>query len=388
METTEELARQSAVGRYLAMESITAICQDIGRPRKWLYKWIGRFGSGDPDWFRDDSRRPKHMPSKTPAEMAAQVIAARKCLEGTPYASRGVFAIRQKLSDAGITDAPSDPTINRIIKEGGLVRKEQRRGKVGTPYPAPAAEAPNDVHQADIWGPQYLGKGSTCYVLNIIDVARRGPSINPVPDKTYGSLIPCLTRSWQTLGIPRILQMDNFTVTGTAVHPGSICSILRLCLHVGIEPLLVPFSEPWRQGIVEKFNDFFDKTFFCQHRFESYEHLCRLTKAFEEHCWQERRLPALKGRTPAQVRPEAQIELLPEGFKVDTSKLGVPSGKISFIRMVRSSLEIDVLGFKFTVQKQYYREYVTATLFTGERILRVYHQGRQIGEFQFSMCKS
>ena len=48
---------------------------------------------------------------------------------------------------------------------------------------------------------------------------------------------------------------------------------------------------------------------------------------------------------------EEAVRLASEGFRVDTDKLGVPSGKISFIRMVRSSLQIDVLGFKFTVAK-------------------------------------
>lgn len=383
MNTKEELERKQAVGRYLSRESPKAICASMGRPKKWLYKWIARFKSGDADWFVDDLKTPNSMPTKTPPEIVAQVIAARTALEATKYADRGVFAIRQKLSDIGITDAPSDATVGRIIRDAGLVRKQEKRDKVGTPYPAPPAEEPNGVHQLDIWGPRYLGTGKRCYVLNIIDVARRGPCINPVNNKTYDALLPCLVRSWQTLGLPKVLQMDNFVLTS---HPGSICRMLRLCLYVGVEPLLVPFREPWRQGVVEKFNDFFGKNFFCQHRFSGFTELMERAMTFEDHCWHDRRLSALSGKTPAAAFPQARISLLPADFAVDPHKLPVLPGKISCIRLVRSNYQVDLLGRKFPVSNSYYREYVKTTLFTAEDAVRLYHQGQQIAEFKFSMC--
>lgn len=383
MNTTEELERKQAVSRYLSRESPKAICASIGRPKKWLYKWVARFKSGDADWFVDDPRTPKSMPTKTPTEMIAQVVAARQTLEATKYAPRGVFAIRHKLSDIGIADGPADATIGRIIRDAGLVKKAEKRAKIGTPYPAPLAEAPNDLHQLDLWGPRYLGTGSMCYVLNIIDVARRGPSISAIKSKSHDALIPCLVRSWQTLGLPRILQMDNFLQT---THPGCICKMLRLCLYVGVEPLLVPFSEPWRQGVVEKFNDFFDKNFFRQHHFTSFAELQERTITFEQHCWQSRRLPALSGKTPSQVSQSAELRLLPEDFAVDPAGLHIPNGRISCIRMIRSNHQVSFLGYKFPVDECYYREYVTATLFTAESLVRLYHQDRQIAEFKFSMC--
>jgi len=130
MQTTEELERIRAVSRYLSGESPKAICQSTGRPKKWLYKWVARSRSGDADWFADDSRAPRHSPSKTAPEINAQIVTARQSLERTPYASRGVFSIRQNLSDDGITDVPSDATINRIISSAGLVSGRVPRVKV------------------------------------------------------------------------------------------------------------------------------------------------------------------------------------------------------------------------------------------------------------------
>ena len=383
MHTKEELERKRAVNKYASGVDPKDICDCLGRPKKWLYKWVRRFKSGDANWFVDRSRTPKNMPSKTPPEMVAQVVAARQALQATRYAERGVFAIRHRLSDIGVTDAPSDATLSRIVRKAGLITKQEKRGKVGTPYPSPPADNPNDVHQIDFWGPRHLGVGKRCYVFNIIDVARRGPSINPISNKSYDALIPCLVRSWQTLGVPRILQMDNFVLT---THPGCICRLLRLCLWMGIEPLLVPYREPWRQGVVEKFNDFFDKTFFRQHRFSDLADMMERAVDFEEYCWHNRRLSALSGKTPATAFPQAQIKLLPSDFEVDLRKLPVSDGRISCIRLVRSNYQVELLGRKFQVSDSYYREYVKATLFTAEDTIRFYHQGQQIAEFKFSMC--
>ena len=385
MHKNKELERKSAVSRYFNGESPKNICVSISRPRKWLYKWIARFKSGDADWFLDDSRSPKHCPSKTASDISAKIVAARISLENTPYADRGVFAIRQKLSDQGVDGIPSEATINRIISAAGLVKKDSPRTKVGTPYPVPIAEMPNDVHQLDLWGPRYLGVGKLCYLLNIVDIARRMPSIHAIPNKSFQSMIPAIVRCWQTVGIPKVLQMDNGIVTGTSLHPGSINKMLRLCLHIGIEVLFVPFAEPWRQGIVEKFNDFVDKNFFITHRFQDLTDLCEQVQTFQDYCWYNRRPSALKGKTPCRMFPDVCVHLLPEDFVIPEIS-SIPAGKIRFIRMVRSNLLIDVLGHKFPVDENYYKEYVTATLSTGSGVLRIYHQAEQIAEFKFSMC--
>ena len=82
------------------------------------------------------------------------------------------------------------------------------------------------------------------------------------------------------------------------------------------------------------------------------------------------------------------MRLLPEDFAVDPAGLGVAEGRISCIRLVRSNHQVDLLGRKFPVSESYYREYVKATLFTHEDIIRLYHQGQQIAEFQFSKSKA
>ena len=291
--SAKELERKSAIARYRAGESASGICRSLNRPRKWLYKWLARANSGGADWFADASRQPRHCPARTPAEISAQVVAVRQELAQTRYAGCGVFALRQGLAERGLLAIPSDSTLQRISRRAGLVQHPSPRQKVGTPYPAPPADTPNALHQLDLWGPRYLGVGRSCYIVNIIDVARRMPSIHPLPDKSFASLIPALVRCWQTLGLPGILQLDNAWALGTSIHPGCICKFLRLCLHVGVHVLFVPFAEPWRQGVVEKFNDFLAKQFFATHRFADLTELCCQAGAFQQYCHQ-RRLSAVR----------------------------------------------------------------------------------------------
>lgn len=147
----------------------------------------------------------------------------------------------------------------------------------------------------------------------------------------------------------------------------------------------MPFQEPWRQGVVEKFNDLFDKSFFRAHRFQDLADLCEKGQVFQDHCWRDRHLSALNGKTPSQMFPGADVRLLPDDFAVDIDRLGIPAGTISFIRMVRSDHQVDILGIKVPVDEAYYREYVTARLSTESGLLRIYHLTEQIAEFKLSM---
>ena len=64
------------------------------------------------------------------------------------------------------------------------------------------------------------------------------------------------------LGIPDRVQVDNaFTFAGSPKYPRSIGPLIRLCLHSGVEPWFIPSSEPWRNGSVERFNDFYQQSF-------------------------------------------------------------------------------------------------------------------------------
>lgn len=152
----EQAVRREAVSRRLAGESPEAIARSLGRTRQWVARWVHRYDPADPEWATAHSRAPRTVANRTPAELEAQVLAVRGRLEADPWAQVGAEAIAWELRELDL-DAPSTRTIERILARAGKVRRRRRERyePKGVPYPAPPAEAPGDLWQADIVGPRH-----------------------------------------------------------------------------------------------------------------------------------------------------------------------------------------------------------------------------------------
>ena len=118
----DEETRKHAILRYVNGESPGSIYTDLKRSKYWFFKWLKRFRSGDLDWYKDKSKSPVTRPTKTDERKRQLIVATRKRLESENFAQIGVSAIKWELSKLGVP-FPSDRTINRILKEEGLVKK-------------------------------------------------------------------------------------------------------------------------------------------------------------------------------------------------------------------------------------------------------------------------
>ena len=118
----EEEIRKQAVERYLNGEKPKEIYSQLKRSKKWFFKWLRRFQSGDLDWYKDRPKAPLRRATKTSKKKRQLIVSIRERLEFDPFAQVGVSAIKWELSKLGL-DFPSDSTINRILKEEGLVKK-------------------------------------------------------------------------------------------------------------------------------------------------------------------------------------------------------------------------------------------------------------------------
>jgi len=100
--------------------------------------------------------------------------------------------------------------------------------------------------------------------------------------QTKIDITQALIRSWQTHGIPAYLQLDNkLPMRGSNRYPHSFGLVIRLCLSLGIQPIFIPLKEPWRNGIIERFQNVFDKMFFRTQYFESFSYLMQQARGFE-----------------------------------------------------------------------------------------------------------
>jgi putative transposase len=127
---TEEEIRRTAIERFNNGQSPKVVYEDLGRTKQWFFKWLKRYRSGDPDWYRARSRAPERKPTQISEVERQRIISIRQRLQRQSFAQIGVSAIKWELHKAGIA-IPSDRTINRVLKQEGLVKKNSLCPKRG-----------------------------------------------------------------------------------------------------------------------------------------------------------------------------------------------------------------------------------------------------------------
>ena len=196
----------------------------------------------------------------------------------------GAQAILWELEDLGVKPLPSVRTINRILSRNELTHR--RTGKYepkGTPYPKLPALLPNQTHQMDMVGPCYLTGPLRFYGLNVIDAATARCGLHSSQSKAGQDVVDGVWSIWSRLGIPDNLQIDNaLSFFGSPKYPRATSQFIRLCLRNGVEPWFIPMSEPWRNGIIEQFNDHYQQKFLGKVFMTTADELRMGTLAFEQ----------------------------------------------------------------------------------------------------------
>ena len=118
----EQKLRKIAIERYLKGESPKSIYTDLKRSKNWFFKWLKRYKSGDPKWYRDSSRAPIKRPAEISNIERQRIISVRTHLESQKFAQIGPSAIKWELRKSGY-NLPSDSTVKRVLKSEGLIKK-------------------------------------------------------------------------------------------------------------------------------------------------------------------------------------------------------------------------------------------------------------------------
>jgi transposase len=124
----EQELRKKAIKRYSQGESPKSIYTDIKRSKNWFFKWLNRYKSGEPEWYKDKSRAPINRPTKISEIEKQRIISVRTHLESQKFAQFGSSAIKWELNKSGYS-LPSDSTVKRVLKNEGLIKKNFVRSK-------------------------------------------------------------------------------------------------------------------------------------------------------------------------------------------------------------------------------------------------------------------
>jgi transposase InsO family protein len=242
---------------------------------------------------------------------------------------------------------PAIWTINRILHRHGLAGRHPYQPR-GPPYPALAAQRPHQVHQLDLVGPRYLTGGERFYGVHLIDVHRHAVALAAVPSKQATAVVAALVAGWQKLGRPRYLQLDNeLSCRGSNRHPRSFGLLIRLCLHLGVEVVFIPEREPWRNGLIERFNHVYDQLFWRSQTFRDRAHLAAELPGFEVFHNTQHRYATLGQHTPWDVHNAYRRRRFSSRFTRHRQDFPWREGRISFMRLTDARGQVRFFSLSF-----------------------------------------
>jgi hypothetical protein len=190
------------------------------------------------------------------------------------------------------------------------------------------------------------------------------------------------------MGIPERIQVDNaMSFFGSPTYPRGMGPLIRLCLHNAVEPWFIPMAEPWRNGMIENFNDRYQQMFLGKVVMTSIEDLQSSSLSFEQRHNSRYRYSKLKGDTPLKALAATNTKLrFPAEEDPPKYRLKKPEiGKYHVVRLIRSDLKLNLFGESFSVPPETMLEYVVATIDVKEQKLKLFLESKQVEEFDYKL---
>ena len=293
------------------LASVQDLCTRYGISRKTGYKRLVRYAATGPGGLVDQSRRPHHSPTATPAAVIAALLEARH--RHPTWGPKKLLALLQPRQRQ--VDWPAPSTVARFLVQHGLTTRRRRRRPLGHPgRPLTPMTAPNQIWTADFKGQFRTGDGHYCYPLTVLDgYSRFLLGCQGLLAPTQAGAHPVFQRLFREYGLPRMIRTDNGV-------PFATCALGRLSrlsvwwIRLGIFPELIQPAHPEQNGRHERFHRTLKAettrppALTCgsqQRRFSAYQQLYNHERPHE----------ALNQRRPAQVyrpSPRAYPTHLPE----------------------------------------------------------------------------
>jgi hypothetical protein len=278
------------------------ILRRIPRTREWLRKWWRRFTKEGWNGLHDRSRRPVHAPQAYTQQAHTVVQRLRRALEQRQVGLVGARALQQEIRQHHLLEpVPSQSTSKRILQRAGITHPPLSEPR-SSYYPEQSRPA-GAIWQACDWIARYLEGGAKVFVFHTVDLETRALSQTICPDKTVASVCAHLLSTWQRLGLPHRLYLDNDAAfSGGERTKRRFGSVVRLCLYLGIQVVFLPVGEPKRNAVVERINRLWAKQFWQRNHFRTLAEVVRRQAVFVDWYAHEYTPPLLSGLTPTQAQ--------------------------------------------------------------------------------------
>jgi len=368
-------------------KSPTHILKQIGRSSAWLFKWKQRFEHEGWAALDPASRAPQHSPQQYSAATVALVVRMRRRLQKATVGLIGPRAIQQELRRHRLRPLPSLATLKRWLR----AQRSTAEPAVQAPppyYPHPRQLAGVVLQSCD-WIARYLPGGDKVFAFHTVDWRSYALHQTLRTDKSTPSACAHLLESCVTVGLPDFLQLDNDAAfTGLGFTPRVFGQFVRLALYLGIELIFIPPGEAARNGLVERLNGLWARSFWDKNHFASLRAFRRKSPRFLAW-YQTWPPPPLNGQTVAQATSQTpRVHLRRRQCWQVPHPLPLTAGRIHFLRRVTPQGTINILKEDWPVARRLAGQYVWATLDTGHHALRIYYRRSERARARLLTCVS
>ncbi len=320
-------------------QSLRAVAKKFGVAVATVAHWVERAKGQRLDRvdFADRSRAP-HKTRRTEVALEDLVLQTRRDLAQGDLGAIGADAIRQALVDRAVAKAPSVRTINRILGRRGALdgKKRTRRPPPPTGWYLPEVAAGRaELDSIDIVEGLVIKGGPHVEVLNCVSLHGGLPASWPVESPVTSALtVSSLVEHWRAAGLPGYAQFDNDMIFhGTHRYPDALGRVLRLCLSLGVVPVLVPPRETGFQAMIESYNGWWQTKVWSRFQHDNLADL-------RGHS--QRYVAALRKQRAARIEAGPDRRAFPADWKLDLKKR--PGGRLVYLRRSNGDSEVPLLG--------------------------------------------
>jgi hypothetical protein len=287
--------------------------------------------------FSDRSRVP-HKTRRTQISLEDLVLQTRRALGQSDLGAIGAQAIHQALVDQGVAKVPSVRTINRILGRRGALDGNKRTRRPPPPtgwYLPDVAAGEAELDSIDIVEGLVIKDGPHVEVLNVVSLHGGLTASWPVESPVTSKLtVSSLVEHWCVAGLPDYAQFDNDMIFhGTHRYPDALGRVIRLCLSLGVVPVLVPPRETGFQAMIESYNGWWQTKVWSRFQHDNLADL-------QGHS--QRYVTALRKQRAARIEAGPDRRAFPAGWKLNLKKR--PHGRLVYLRRSNSNSEVTLLG--------------------------------------------
>jgi transposase InsO family protein len=309
--------------------NISELCRRYSISRKTGYKWLDR------EDLADRSRRPHHSPSRTAAELEAQVLAIRSAHPA--WGGRKIAHVLAR--DQGVQLAPS--TVTTLLRRHGLI--SAAASQAATAWQRFEHEVPNALWQIDFKG-HFATDAARCHPLTVLDDHSRFNVVLQALDCERREPVQrVLQGAFERYGLPERINADNGPPWGAPMD-GALTALGVWLIRLGIRLSHSRPAHPQTNGKDERFHRTMHAEVLLGRRFrdldDAQQHFSRWRHVYNF----ERPHEAIGMSTPASrytPSPRSMPAKLPE----------VQYGPADIVRRVGDGGRISIQGHKLRVGK-------------------------------------